>query len=111
MKDFIVDFASDFTSLNGLVYYLFAKFKLATHIVIELLLMGSMIVVHENLLKLMIIELCKRTRNGSLTISISIFAKLTSISTVHLVEKALSTSQATFMCIVCLFSYQFANVM
>eukprot|EP00347_Sterkiella_histriomuscorum_P020015 403339427 len=115
MKDWIIDYSKEFnqylTAGSGLFSYMYGKFKFCIFIFVELLMMGSMIAVHESLMKTLIIELCKHTRHNQLMLSITAIAKILSLSTVYLIQRSLSSNKVTFMCLTCLLSYKFATLL
>jgi hypothetical protein len=112
MKDSIVDFSANFQStVTGAFSYLYSNFKLAISLLIELVLMSSVIALHENLMKLVVLDIVKRTRNRQIILSLTLVSKLLALATVNFIEKTLSVKDCTFMCLMCLFSYKFATLM
>ena len=64
MKDSIVDFSQEFPiKISGFFSYINTNLKTGLNVFIELVLMGSVIAVHENISRQVILEMAQRQGN------------------------------------------------
>ena len=61
--ELVVDYARDFPNVGGYFGYFWFKIKLNIHVFYELLIMGTMIIVYDNMLLTVIMQFAKRSRN------------------------------------------------